>query len=227
MTLRGRAGYGRSVQEPLNPTPELSTHGVGPWQGERPEEAFYDRELLESGDTRNVIDRYRYWTMEAIVADLDEKRHPFHVAIENWQHDMNIGSIVRSANAFGAETVHIIGRKRWNKRGAMVTDRYQHVLHHDTVETFAEWAAAAGLPIVAIDNVPGSVIIETFPFPAACVLLFGQEGPGLSDAALAASDDIVEISQFGSTRSINASAAAAVAMHAWVLQHVRFPRFPR
>ncbi|HSP53215.1 MAG TPA: RNA methyltransferase [Cryobacterium sp.] len=207
------------MQEPLNPTPELSTHGVGPWAGEWPEETFYDRELLERGDTRNVIDRYRYWTMAAIVADLDEKRHPFHVAIENWQHDMNIGSIVRSANAFAADTVHIIGRKRWNKRGAMVTDRYQHVLHHPDVASFVEWAANETLPIIAIDNVPGSVIIETFRFPERCVLLFGQEGPGLSPEAIEAADAVVEISQFGSTRSLNASAAAAVTMHNWVLQH--------
>ena len=206
------------------PSVELSTNGVGPWAGELPDDPRYDPELLERGDSRNVIDRYRYWTMEAIVADLDEKRHPFHVAIENWQHDMNIGSIVRSANAFGADTVHIVGRKRWNKRGAMVTDRYQHVLHHDTVEAFAAWAEEAQLPVIAIDNVPGSVIIETFEFPARCVLLFGQEGPGLSDAAIAAARSVVEISQFGSTRSINASAAAAVAMHAWILQRVDFRR---
>jgi len=202
-----------------NPTNELSTNGVGPWQGEWPTEPRYDPELLERGDTRNVIDRYRYWLMEAIVADLDEHRHPFHVAIENWQHDMNIGSIVRSANAFAADTVHIIGRKRWNKRGAMVTDRYQHVMHHPDVATFVEWAAAESLPIVAVDNVPGSVIIETYRFPERCVLLFGQEGPGLSEAAVASADTIVEISQFGSTRSLNASAAAAVTMHNWVLQH--------
>ncbi|KGJ75162.1 rRNA methyltransferase [Cryobacterium roopkundense] len=202
-----------------NPTNELSTYGVGPWQGEWPPEPIYDRELLERGDTRNVIDRYRYWLMEAIVADLDEHRHPFHVAIENWQHDMNIGSIVRSANAFAADTVHIIGRKRWNKRGAMVTDRYQHVMHHPDVATFVEWAAAESLPIIAIDNVPGSVIIETYSFPERCVLLFGQEGPGLSEAAVDSADAIVEISQFGSTRSLNASAAAAVTMHNWVLQH--------
>jgi tRNA G18 (ribose-2'-O)-methylase SpoU len=197
----------------------LSTHGVGPWQGEHPTDARYDPELLERGDTRNVIDKYRYWTMDAIVADLDAKRFPFHVAIENWQHDMNIGSIVRSANAFAAQTVHIVGRRRWNKRGAMVTDRYQHVLHHDTVAELVEWARAASMPIIAIDNVPGSVIIETFAFPERCVLLFGQEGPGLSDAALAAADSVVEISQFGSTRSINASAAAAIAMHVWIEQH--------
>ncbi|TFD69077.1 RNA methyltransferase [Cryobacterium sp. Hb1] len=202
-----------------NSTPERSTYGVGPWPGEWPSEERYDADLLEHGDTRNVIDRYRYWNMAAIVADLDEHRHPFHVAIENWQHDMNIGSIVRSANAFGADTVHIIGRKRWNKRGAMVTDRYQHVLHHSDVAAFVGWCATESLPVIAIDNVPGSVIIETFTFPERCVLLFGQEGPGLSEEAIAAADSIVEISQFGSTRSINASAAAAVTMHSWVVQN--------
>lgn len=206
-----------------NPSHELSTNGVGPWPGEWPVDERYDPELLARGDSRNVIDRYRYWTMEAIVADLDQHRHPFHVAIENWQHDMNIGSIVRSANAFAADTVHIIGRRRWNKRGAMVTDRYQHVVHHADVAGFVSWARQEGLPVIAIDNVEGSMIIETFEFPMACVLLFGQEGPGLSPEAIGAADAVVEISQFGSTRSINASAAAAVAMHAWVLQHVEFP----
>lgn len=206
---------------------DAAGHGVGPWPGGEaawPSEPHYDPALLEHGDTRNVIDRYRYWHMDAIVADLDRRRHPFHVAIENWQHDMNIGSIVRSANAFAADTVHIIGRRRWNKRGAMVTDRYQHVAHHDDVAAFAAWAADAGLPIIAVDNVPGSVPIEAFAWPERCVLLFGQEGPGLSDAAVAAADAIVEITQFGSTRSINASAAAAVAMHSWVLAHAELPR---
>ncbi|MEO6505287.1 MAG: TrmH family RNA methyltransferase [Terrimesophilobacter sp.] len=204
---------------PANPSVELTTHGVGPWQGELPTEAIYDPELLKHGDSRNVIDRYRYWLMEAIVADIDQHRHPFHVAIENWQHDMNIGSIVRTANAFAADTVHIIGRKRWNKRGAMVTDRYQHVMHHPDVAALVLWAAEQDLPIIAIDNVPGSVLIETFVFPERCVLLFGQEGPGVSAEAITAADAVVEISQFGSTRSINASAAAAVAMHVWITQH--------
>jgi tRNA G18 (ribose-2'-O)-methylase SpoU len=205
-----------------NPSNELSTAGVGPWQGALPDDPRFDPDLLKNGDSRNVVDRYRYWTMEAIVADLDARRHPFHVAIENWQHDMNIGSIVRTANAFLAESVHIIGRRRWNKRGAMVTDRYQHVVHHDTVADFLEWAHGATLPVIAIDNVPGSVIIETFTLPERCVLLFGQEGPGLSHEAIAGADAVVEISQFGSTRSVNASAAAAIAMHAWITQHVQF-----
>jgi len=203
-----------------NPSHEQTTWGVGPWQGELPTEDFYDPELLAAGDTRNVLDKYRYWKMEAIIADLDIRRHKFHVAIENWQHDLNIGSIVRTANAFLAAEVHIIGHKRWNRRGAMVTDRYQHVRHHNTVDEFVAWASGEGLPIIAIDNVPGCEQIEKYSLPESCVLLFGQEGPGLSEAAIAASKVVLEITQFGSTRSINASAAAAITMHTWVMQHV-------
>ena len=193
--------------------------GVGPWRGGPdawPTDPRYDRELLEHGDSRNVVDRFRYWTVEAIVAELDTRRHGFSVAIENWQHDMNIGSIVRTANAFLAETVHIIGRRRWNRRGAMVTDRYQHVVHHDTIDAFVAFARAEGRPIVAVDNVPGSVDVSAFDFPERCILLFGQEGPGLTAEALASADAVVEIRQFGSTRSINAGAAAAIIMHEWV-----------
>ena len=203
-----------------NPSHEQTTWGVGPWQGELPTEDFYDPELLAAGDTRNVLDKYRYWKMEAIIADLDIRRHKFHVAIENWQHDLNIGSIVRTANAFLAAEVHIIGHKRWNRRGAMVTDRYQHVRHHNTVDEFVAWASGEGLPIIAIDNVPGCQQIEKYSLPESCVLLFGQEGPGLSEAAIEASEVVLEITQFGSTRSINASAAAAITMHTWVMQHV-------
>jgi tRNA G18 (ribose-2'-O)-methylase SpoU len=206
------------------PSAELSTGGVGPWPGGRgawPEDERYDQELLEHGDTRNVIDRYRYWRMAAIVADLDTRRHPFSVAIENWQHDLNIGSIVRTANAFAAETVHIVGRRRWNRRGAMVTDRYQHVLQHDTVPAFVEAVEGDGLPIIGVDNVPGAVPVEGFALPERCVLLFGQEGPGLSAEAVAAADALVEIPQYGSTRSINASAAAAIVMHEWIRRHAR------
>lgn len=199
--------------------PEKSTHGVGPWVGPLPSDPRFDQELLTKGDSRNVVDKYRYWTMEAIVADLDTKRHSFHVAIENWQHDLNIGSIVRTANAFLADTVHIVGRKRWNRRGAMVTDRYQHVLHHETVDALVAFATRHNLPIVAVDNLPSSQPIEKVVLPKACILLFGQEGPGLSPEALQAAAIAVEITQFGSTRSLNASAAAAIVMHQWVMHH--------
>jgi tRNA G18 (ribose-2'-O)-methylase SpoU len=204
-------------------THEQSTWGVGPYQGDASKNenfAKFDAELLREGDTRNVVDKYRYWKMEEIVADLDSKRHEFHVAIENWQHDLNIGSIVRTANAFLAKEVHIVGNRRWNRRGAMVTDRYQHVSHHPTIEEFVAFAKSKNLPIIAIDNVPGCKQIEKVQLPKECVFLFGQEGPGLSAEAIAAADMVLEITQFGSTRSINASAAAAITMHSWVMQHV-------
>jgi tRNA G18 (ribose-2'-O)-methylase SpoU len=193
--------------------------GVGPWPGPWPEDPRYDPMLLAEGDRRNVVDRYRYWTVEAIRADLDARRHPFHVAVENWVHDLNIGSVVRTANAFNAAGVHIVGRRRWNRRGAMVTDRYLHVHHHPDVGTLAAWAAAAGLPLLGVDNLPGAVPLETCVLPDRCVLLFGQEGPGLSEAARQACSAVLSIAQFGSTRSINAGAAAAIAMHAWIRTH--------
>jgi tRNA G18 (ribose-2'-O)-methylase SpoU len=194
--------------------------GVGPHPLPWPDDDRLDPELLRDGDRRNVVDRYRYWRLEAIVADLDTRRHPFHVAIENLAHDFNIGSVVRTANAFNAASVRIVGRRRWNRRGAMVTDRYLHVEHHDDAAGLAAWARAEGLPIVGVDNLPGAVPLETYEMPRACVLLFGQEGTGLSDDARAACATTVSIAQFGSTRSINVGAAAAIAMHAWVRQHV-------
>ena len=197
----------------------LDTVGLGPWSGAWPDDDRYDPELLAHGDRRNVVDRYRYWTVEAIVADLDRRRHPFSVAIENWRHDLNIGTVVRTANAFLAAEVHIVGRRRWNRRGAMVTDRYQHVRHHPDVAALAGWAAGAGVPILAVDNLPGAMPLETAELPPACVLLFGQEGSGLTDEARAAADSVLSIAQFGSTRSINAGVAAGIAMHAWVRQH--------
>lgn len=194
--------------------------GVGPWVGDWPTDPRYDPELLAHGDVRNVVDRYRYWTREAIVADLDKRRHPFHVAIENFAHDFNIGSVVRTANAFAAAQVHIVGRRRWNRRGAMVTDRYQHVRHHSDVAALAGWAGREGLVLLGVDNLPGAVPLETYDLPRRCILLLGQEGPGLSPAAHDACADVLSIAQFGSTRSVNAGAAAAIAMHAWVRRHV-------
>ncbi len=207
------------------------TVGVGPWDGPWPQDPtgglpeHYDPDLLRAGDARNVADHYRYWRQEAVVADLDTRRHGFHVAVENWGHDFNIGSVIRTANAFNAASFHIVGRRRWNRRGAMVTDRYQHEHHHPDVAHLHAWAIAQaagerGIPIIGLDNVPGAGSLETTGLPLRCVLLFGQEGPGLGTEALAACDQVLQIAQFGSTRSLNAGAAAAVAMHAWVRQHV-------
>jgi tRNA G18 (ribose-2'-O)-methylase SpoU len=209
------------VTEDLGPTEWVfgDPVGVGPWEGPLPTDAKYDPELLADGDRRNVVDAYRYWRRAAIVADLDLRRHEFHVAIENFQHDHNIGTVVRTANAFAAQAVHIVGRRRWNRRGAMVTDRYQHVDHHASVESLLEFARVSELAVVGVDNTEGSVPIETTDLPRRCVLVFGQEGPGLTPAARDGADLLVSIAQFGSTRSINAGVAAGVVMHAWVRLH--------
>ena len=194
--------------------------GVGPWSHEHPGEPAddprYDEELLAHGDHRNVVDAYRYWRRDAIVGDIDCRRHRLHVAIENFGNDANIGAVVRTANAFAVHTVHIVGRRRWNRRGAMVTDRYQHLAHHDTTEELLAFAAGAGLAVVAVDNIPGAARLEHTELPRDCLLLFGSEGPGISEAARTGATHLVSIAQFGSTRSINAGVAAGIAMHAWI-----------
>lgn len=200
-----------------------ATVGVGPWVGAWPAGRQFDPDLLTNGDRRNVVDKYRYWRLEAIVDDLDERRHDFHVAIENLEHDFNIGSVVRTANAFAAAKVHIVGRRRWNRRGAMVTDRYQHIVHHPAAADLAAWAAAAHIGLIGVDNVAGAVPLECTPLPRACILVFGQERAGLTDQMRGHCDTIVSITQFGSTRSINAGAAAAIAMHTWIVQHATGP----
>ena len=194
--------------------------GVGPHPLPWPVDDRLDPDLLENGDKRNVLDHYRYWKVEAIVADLDTKRHPLQIAIENWQHDLNIGSVVRTANAFNVAYVHIVGKRDWNRRGAMVTDKYLHVLHHPTVEDFAKWCKENSTPIIGIDNLPISQKLEGYSLPEKCVLFFGQEGAGMSDEAVAICSVVLAIEQYGSTRSMNASAAGAIAMYAWAMQHL-------
>lgn len=223
--MTGHDGRGRLHRGTVtDDAPELElddprTVGVGPHPRPWPTGEHLDPELLAHGDRRNVVDRYRYWRVEAIVADLDRRRHPFEIAIENFERDANIGAIVRSANAFGAAAVHVVGRRRWNRRGAMMTERYQHVHHHDALEGLLEHAALRALPLYGVDNLPGAVAIASAALPRACVLLFGQEGPGLSEAARTAAVAVLAIPQYGSTRSINASAAAAIAMHEWCRRH--------
>ena len=199
--------------------------GVGPHPRPWPDDPRLDPQLLEHGDDRNVVDRYRYWRLDEVVADLDRRRHPFHVAIENFAHDFNIGSVVRTANAFLAAEVHIVGRKRWNRRGAMVTDRYQHIRHHTDANALRAWADARSLVVLGVDNFPGATPLEEFDLPETCILLFGSEGTGLTPEAREAAAAMLSIAQYGSTRSINAGAAAAIAMHAWIRRH-RFSQVP-
>ena len=197
--------------------------GVGPHPEPWPEDPRLDPDLLRDGDRRNVVDRYRYWRVDAIVADLDTRRHDFAVAIENWRHDLNIGTVVRTANAFLAREVIVVGNRRWNRRGAMVTDRYQHIRHVASVQDLLAYVSQAGYELVAVDNLPGAVPLETCALPRRALLLFGQEGTGLSDEARAAAATVCSIAQYGSTRSLNAGVAAGIAMHAWIRQHAAPP----
>jgi tRNA G18 (ribose-2'-O)-methylase SpoU len=215
---------GTTVDEPGPTEWSAGAAGVGPWPDALPADPRYDPELLAAGDRRNVVDAYRYWTREAIVADIDTRRHRLHVAIENFGNDANIGAVVRTANAFAVDTVHIVGRRRWNRRGAMVTDRYQRLTHHDTVGELLDWAAGAGLTVVAVDNIPGASRLEQTELPRDCLLVFGQEGPGISPQAREGAAMTVSIAQFGSTRSINAAVAAGIAMHAWIRRWARMNR---
>ncbi len=216
--MSGDASYD-SPRHSQGPTEWGHTVGVGPWTGPWPDDPRYDPDLLREGDRRNVVDAYRYWRRDAVVADIDGRRHPLHVAIENFGHDHNIATVVGTATGCAAAEVHIVGRRRWNRRGAMVTDRYQHLRHHDDVAGLLSHVAAEGLTVVAVDNAPGALRLETTSLPRRCLLLFGQEGPGLTAEARAGAALTVSIAQFGSTRSINAGVAAGVAMHAWVRQH--------
>lgn len=199
---------------------------MGPHPEPWPDDPRLDPELLAEGDRRNVVDRYRYWRVEAIKEDLDRRRHPFHVAVENWFHDPNIGAVVRNANAFLARSVRVVGARKWNRRGAMMTEVYQHVAHHETLGDLAAWAEAEDLPVVGIDNVAGSRSLAEASdeeLPRAAVLLFGQEGPGLSEAARGLVRSVLHIPQHGSTRSINAGAASAVAMYEWCRRWAEWP----
>lgn len=203
------------MAENVNQEPK-ERRGVGPWQGEWPTGDRYDPELLAHGDYRNVEDQYRYWKREEIALDIAGRSLGYEVAIENLGHDFNIGSIVRTANALGASRVHIVGRRRWNRRGAMVTDRYLDVVHHPTVEGFVADVRERGLAIAGIDNLPGSVALETNPLPERVVLVFGEEAAGLSPEMNEACDGVFHITQHGSTRSMNVGHAAAIAMWSWV-----------
>ncbi len=219
--------------DPAGMVPVRPEVGLGPWPGSWPVDdtgdlpGHLDPDLLEHGDRRNVVDSYRYWSQSAIVADLDTRRHDLHVGVENWGHDFNIGSVIRTANAFNVAAFHIVGRRRWNRRGAMVTDRYQHEHHHRDIAGLVAWTTAAtgrGIPVIAVENTPEAAPLEQAVMPRSCLLLLGQEGSGLSDEALAAATQVLSITQYGSTRSINAAAAGAIAMHAWARQHLHGQR---
>lgn len=167
-------------------------------------------------DKRNVTDKYRQWPVLEIKDDMTARAFPLHIAIENYQHDYNIGTIVRSANAFAVSGVHIIGKRHWNRRGAMATEKYLELYHHPDIADFQEWAQAADFKIIGIDNIVGSVPLAKADLPVQAVYVFGQEGPGLSTEMQALCKPIIAIEQFGSTRSVNLGVAAGIILYEWV-----------
>lgn len=176
-------------------------------------------DLTPENDTRNLVDEYKGLPNEVVKQKLAEKAFPYHIAIENYQHDFNIGTIVRNANAFNAGGVHIVGKRQWNKRGAMATNLYLSVHNHPSVDEFRKWAEDSELEIIGIDNIQGSVNLGETAFPKKCVLVFGQEGPGLSPEMQAICNKIVAIEQFGSTRSVNVGVASGIIMYSWIRSH--------
>lgn len=192
--------------------------GVGPHPMPWPQDAHYDPKLLAEGDKRNVADQYRYWTVEAIKAALDARHTSLEIAIENIERDFNMGTIVRTANAFNVAAIHIIGRRQWNKRGAMKTDAYMNVVYHLTTRSFLEDVKERGAFLVAVDIVPDATPLTDMPLPPNTILLFGSEASGISRPLLDAAAAVGHIEQRGSTRSLNVGVAAGIAMHIWSRQ---------
>lgn len=168
-------------------------------------------------DRRNVVDKYRDWPVESIKNDLDKTRVLLEIAVENLTRDFNMGTIIRTANAFNVQKVHVVGRRQWNKRGAMMTDKYLHLEYHESVDAFV--SSVKGNHIIAVDNLAGARPLSQTIFPSRSVLVFGGEGPGLSLEMQRAAEKMVMIEQFGSTRSINVGVAAGIVMYAWMQQH--------
>ncbi len=192
--------------------------GIGPHPKPWPTDERYDPELLEKGDARNVIDKYRYWTESAIIDNLDANGSSLEIAIENLERDFNMGTIVRNANAFGVRHIHVIGRRQWNKRGAMKTDTYLHIHYYPDASSFIAAMKRQRKQVIAVDIVDDAVPLEQITMSHQAVLVFGQEGPGLSHEMLSAADAVGMVSQRGSTRSMNVGVAAGIAMYIWTSQ---------
>jgi tRNA G18 (ribose-2'-O)-methylase SpoU len=174
--------------------------------------------LSSEADSRNVTDEFKGMSVEAIKKELDIRRFPIEIAIENLERDFNAGTIMRNANAFNVRAVHIVGRRQWNKRGAMATDHYMNVYYHPSVDEFVR--AVSGKHVIGIDNIEASIPLHTFTYPKNPILVFGSEGPGLSKEMINVCEAIVAIEQFGSTRSVNVGVASGIAMYSWFQQSV-------
>ncbi|MBR3263814.1 TrmH family RNA methyltransferase [Candidatus Saccharibacteria bacterium] len=175
-------------------------------------------------DKRNLVDEYKGLSNEEVFERLNKKRNALEIAIENVSHDFNAGTIVRNANNFNAEAVHIIGKKKYNRRGAMCTDKYLEVKYWPNIKEFVADQRARNREIVAIENnVEGVKSLEVKKFVQNTTLVFGGESNGITHELLAECDDVREISNFGSTRSVNVGVASGIAMYEWAKQNLKKP----
>ena len=170
-------------------------------------------------DTRNLVDEYKGLANEQVFSELAKKRTPLEIAIENVEHDFNIGTIVRSANSFNVRKVHIIGKKKYNRRGAMCTDKYLEIVHHATIEDFLK--TQENRELVAIENnTPRAKPLHGKKFVQNTTLVFGSENNGITPELLEKAKDVRYIESFGSTRSVNVGVAAGIAMYEYTRQVV-------
>ncbi len=176
--------------------------------------------MEEIEDRRNLVDKYKGKSVEQVAYDMKKHAFPLHIAIENYQHDFNIGAIVRNANAFNVAGVHIIGKRHWNRKGAMMTETYLQMHHHDSVKIFYDWAVQQDMEIIGVDNIPGSKELSKSELPKKAVYVFGQEGPGLSPDMIKICKSIIAIEQFGSTRSVNVGVASGIILYRWAEVHI-------
>ncbi|OYX41704.1 hypothetical protein B7Y94_04605 [Candidatus Saccharibacteria bacterium 32-49-12] len=190
--------------------------GVPPHPKPWPSDNRLDDELLASGDNRNVADEFRYWKTSAIKQELQRRSFSLEIAIDNRTRDYNAGTIVRTANALGIKRVHIVGRRQWNRRGAMVTDAYMEVVYYDDIVSFVDYSRHKNKSLIAVDNVATSRKLNEVDLPLNSILLFGCEADGVSSELTEKANAVVEIEQFGSTRSINVGVAAGIVMYEWV-----------
>lgn len=159
------------------------------------------------------MDVYKYWSTEAILADLDTKRHNFSVLCANVHGDFNIGTVIRNANAFLAQEVMLYGRRKWDRRSAVGTHNYTHFKHVRDIDALAE--IKSGSYVIGVDNIEDAEPIDfaDIPMDKHVVFAFGEEQVGLPREMIDICDKLVYIRQFGSVRSLNVGTASGIVMY--------------
>lgn len=160
---------------------------------------------------RNVTDHFKNKSDEEIKAELQATANPFAVCFEHWTGDFNMGSGIRNANAFNAKEVFYVGDKKWDRRSAVGVYNYTPVQWLPTMEEFEKLKTR--YTIVGVDNVPGSISMKYYKWRPNTLLVFGEEGSGLTSGMQSLCKDIVHIDMFGSVRSFNCGVASGIVMH--------------